>query len=426
MTRLIAFVVIVTVGHPAHGKPRTTVPAPRTGTVDVPVDHLKRSSGTRKLYFERYCRSSSEKHPLILLHGGPGAPMPVARVLQSPFGDVLLRHFDVVYFEQRGTGRSLTEAEKQRKSVIRNRQHYRLEQYVADLDLLRARLFDRRPVMLVGASWGGFLGLAYALKHPGSVKALILGSFAASGRYAMEVCGTFDRMMLAAEVRHPKLRGALGQLRLAIARGKVVWRRGSPKRRVLRHPDVIELALPLAMKARYAQMTQLLQAVAVGQAEGQRFLDKLDLEHGEMATAGGSLPGEATFCQTFVGRSLLESLQRDPPPATHCDSRAVSRAMLKLCQPYLGRARVFDVTARLPELKVPALIFAGQWDPVLDWRETLRVALGLPRATFVLVDGGHTPVAAGGACLARAVDAFVSGKRVDASCFVASWPGVLR
>jgi pimeloyl-ACP methyl ester carboxylesterase len=356
------------------------------------------------------------------LHGGPGAPVPVEKILRSPFGDALLRHFDLVYFDQRGAGRSLTGLEKKRRKVIKNKHHYQLHQYVEDLELVRKHLFGERPVTILGSSWGGFLGAAYALKHPDGVKALILGSFAATGHYVASLCGTFDRTLLRAEARHPKLRRALFQLRLAIAQSKVTWRRGTPKARLLRQSDLIDVALPLAVKARYDKLAQVLTLIAQGQPVGIKFLDQLDLDQGETASAGGSLPGEATFCQLFLDRAALRARARVPTPATYCDSSVVSGAFLKLCRPYFSRRQLFDVQKELHSIKVPTLIFAGRWDPVLEWQATQRVAQQIPKATFVLIDGGHTPVKAGGACLAQAVDAFATGKKMETSCFVASWP----
>jgi pimeloyl-ACP methyl ester carboxylesterase len=180
--------------------------------------------------------------------------------------------------------------------------------------------------------------------------------------------------------------------------------------------------LPFAMKAKYAQLTAVLQLIVKGDPQGLKFLDRLDLEQGETATAGGSLPGEATFCQVFADRSAFLELRRSPPSATYCDNRAVAKSFLKLCHPYFSRKQLLDVERDLHRIKAPTLVFAGQWDPVIEWQATLRVALGLPNATFVLIDGGHTPVSAGGTCFADAVDAFVSEKRMKLDCFVSHWP----
>lgn len=407
--------------------PADAVPTPEKGTVEVPADHgQRRSKKTLKLHYERYRHKGTSKRPLILLHGGPGGPIPIAAVLRSPFGEALLRHYDVLYFDQRGAGRSLVKQEKRRGYVIRNRHHYRVRQYVEDLDLVRRKVFGKKKVTLVGSSWGGFLGLAYAVAHPDAVEGLILGSFSATGRYANQICSTIDRTLLSAEASQPGLRRALASFRRAVAASRVIWRRGTKEQRPLRPADMVEVVLPLMVKARYRLLSGLLRSIVKGGPKGIKFLDRLDLDKGEMASAGGSLPGEATFCQAFIEEKVLRNVVAHPSATTTtCDSRQVARAMLKLCRPYLTRRhQVYDVTGKLGTVKVPALIFAGKWDPVLEWQATLRLALGLPHATFVLIDGGHTPIRAGGKCLARAIDAFARNKKneIGLGCFVASWP----
>jgi proline iminopeptidase len=100
---------------------------------------------------------------VILLHGGPGAS-------ESP----LFRHFNsdlehkflMVYWEQRGTGRSY------RSSIPT----MTIDQFVCDLDevveLVRAR-FHKTRVVLLGHSWGSAIGLLYAARYPGKVAAYL-------------------------------------------------------------------------------------------------------------------------------------------------------------------------------------------------------------------------------------------------------------
>jgi proline iminopeptidase len=102
---------------------------------------------------------------LILLHGGPGASeMPLFR----HFNAELERHFLVVYWEQRGTGRSYG-ADLEPKDMT-------ISRFVRDLGevvrLVKAR-FGKRRVTLLGHSWGMVLGLIYAHDHPENVAAYV-------------------------------------------------------------------------------------------------------------------------------------------------------------------------------------------------------------------------------------------------------------
>jgi pimeloyl-ACP methyl ester carboxylesterase len=101
------------------------------------------------------------KPAVILLHGGPGAS---EAALFRHFNADLEHAFLMVYWEQRGAGRSYRGSIPPESMTI--------EQFVRDLDdvveLVRDR-FDKDRVVLLGHSWGSAIGLLYAVRHPGKV-----------------------------------------------------------------------------------------------------------------------------------------------------------------------------------------------------------------------------------------------------------------
>src|SRR5262245_13292601 len=102
---------------------------------------------------------------LLWLHGGPGG---AERPLFRYFNGGLEKHFVVVYWDQRGAGRSFDpEADPRRLTIA---------QHLADLDAvvdhLRRRL-GREKIVLIGHSWGTELGLLYARDHSDKVSAFI-------------------------------------------------------------------------------------------------------------------------------------------------------------------------------------------------------------------------------------------------------------
>ncbi len=102
---------------------------------------------------------------LIWLHGGPGQD---ETGMWRHYNAALEDHFLVVYWTQRGTGRSFDDNISPASM--------RLGQFVADLDGLIAMLktrFHRDKVVLSGHSWGTSIGVAYAQAHPGNVAALV-------------------------------------------------------------------------------------------------------------------------------------------------------------------------------------------------------------------------------------------------------------
>jgi pimeloyl-ACP methyl ester carboxylesterase len=103
--------------------------------------------------------------PLILLHGGPGlSETDLFRYYNAP----LERSFTVVYWDQRGSGKSFDRAIPRSSMTV--------EQLLSDLDELVdavcARV-DKTKVALFGHSWGSALGVLYAARFPEKVAAYV-------------------------------------------------------------------------------------------------------------------------------------------------------------------------------------------------------------------------------------------------------------
>ncbi|HYL34644.1 MAG TPA: alpha/beta hydrolase [Bryobacteraceae bacterium] len=111
-------------------------------------------------------RGESVANPLlILVHGGPGFPeMRLFRCFNAP----LEKSFTVVYWEQRGTGKSFDS--KIAKSSMT------VEQFIADLDelvdMVRKR-FNKDKVAIYGHSWGSALGMLYVARFADQVSAYV-------------------------------------------------------------------------------------------------------------------------------------------------------------------------------------------------------------------------------------------------------------
>jgi pimeloyl-ACP methyl ester carboxylesterase len=103
--------------------------------------------------------------PLIVLHGGPGfSDTAFFRHFNAP----LERHFTVVYWDQRGTGKSYDPAIPRSSMTV--------EQFIADLSELVEYVCTRvgqRRVTLFGHSWGSAFGLLYAVRVPERIAAYV-------------------------------------------------------------------------------------------------------------------------------------------------------------------------------------------------------------------------------------------------------------
>jgi proline iminopeptidase len=109
--------------------------------------------------------------PTVVLHGGPGAHHDYL----LPGFDLLAHGRELIYYDQRGGGRS---------PVPREVPVGWTEQ-VADLDALR-QAWGLERLTIAGYSWGGLLALLYALQHRDRVERLALISSAPAWRAARE------------------------------------------------------------------------------------------------------------------------------------------------------------------------------------------------------------------------------------------------
>ncbi|MFD9124542.1 alpha/beta fold hydrolase [Kitasatospora sp. NPDC059571] len=105
----------------------------------------------------------SSQPPVIVVHGGPGAP----DVRQDPLAHALAAAgFDVYIYQQVGSGLS---------SRLPNVYDYTLARDVADLDAIRAKL-GASKIILVGNSFGGKLTANYMAVHPDRVAKAVISS----------------------------------------------------------------------------------------------------------------------------------------------------------------------------------------------------------------------------------------------------------
>ncbi|WP_433217716.1 prolyl aminopeptidase [Microtetraspora malaysiensis] len=137
-----------------------------SGMLDVGDGH--------RVHWETY--GNPDGKPAVVVHGGPG----------SGCTPGWLRYFDpeayrVVLFDQRGCGRSTPRADDPAADLSTNTTPH----LVSDIERLRERLGIERWLVL-GASWGSTLGLAYAETHPERVSEMVLFSVVMTTRREVE------------------------------------------------------------------------------------------------------------------------------------------------------------------------------------------------------------------------------------------------
>ncbi|MCB0639625.1 MAG: proline iminopeptidase-family hydrolase [Lewinella sp.] len=119
---------------------------------------------------------------VLLLHGGPGATHEYFECFDSYFPEANIEYY---YYDQLGSAYS----DQPGDSTL-----WTIEHYVDEVEQVRQALgLDSTNFYLLGHSWGGILGLEYALKYQEHLKGLIISNMMSSipdyVAYANDVLG---------------------------------------------------------------------------------------------------------------------------------------------------------------------------------------------------------------------------------------------
>jgi len=107
---------------------------------------------------------------VLLLHGGPGATHEYLEAFDSYFPAASIEYY---YYDQLGSSYSDQPNEPELVELGR---------FVEEVEQVRKALrLDRENFYLYGQSWGGLLGIEYALKYQQHLKGLIISNMMASG-----------------------------------------------------------------------------------------------------------------------------------------------------------------------------------------------------------------------------------------------------
>lgn len=127
-----------------------------------------------------YRRSSGDRRPILLLHGGPGA----AAYYLEPLEERLAEHRPVVVYDQLGCGRS---------DQPDDTSLWTLDHFTGEVDRMREAL-GLDDCHLLGQSWGGWLSIDYLCRGTEGIRSVVLASTSAS----MPLFGEECRKLMAA------------------------------------------------------------------------------------------------------------------------------------------------------------------------------------------------------------------------------------
>ena len=132
-------------------------------------------------------RGANRSNPLLLfLHGGPGMP---TMYLAHDFQQELEQNFVVVQWDRRGAGKSFAGGLSGPEMTVSRE----IEDTIELIDQLRSRLHQKK-IYLVGFSYGSYLGILVAQRHPELLHAYIgIGQMACSDQESRTLQDTWIR-----------------------------------------------------------------------------------------------------------------------------------------------------------------------------------------------------------------------------------------
>lgn len=134
------------------------------GTKMIPI---KTALGTFNVWTKQV--GNNPKIKVLLLHGGPGATSEYWEAADSYFPNAGIQYF---YYDQLGSGKSENPNDERLWNVDR---------FVDEVEQVRKALgLDASNFIILGHSWGGILGLEYAIKYQENLKGLIISNMVSS------------------------------------------------------------------------------------------------------------------------------------------------------------------------------------------------------------------------------------------------------
>jgi len=159
---------------------------------------IKTPVGTFKVWTKRF--GNNPRIKILLLHGGPAMTHEYMECFESFFPK---EGFEFYEYDQLGSYYS----DQHKDSSL-----WTTERFVEEVEQVRKAIgADSTNFYILGNSWGGILGMEYALKYQQHMKGLIVANMMASapeyGRYAQEVLAKQMDSSVLAEVRAIEAKG---------------------------------------------------------------------------------------------------------------------------------------------------------------------------------------------------------------------------
>lgn len=431
------------------------------GWLRVPESRGRQDSRTLKLWVAIARADAADKRadPILYIHGGPGYATVDYVFPYFPKGKTwpgFRKTRDIVFFDQRGTGRSEPAFCAELSNAMREIQQASPPAREA-LDRSTAALAACRPKMLAqgfdfaaynstatvedaedlrralgiaqwnlyGISYGSLVGLEYLRRHPDGVRAAILDSLfppnsphgaelitpTAMGYQALQRACLRDT---ACAARFPDI---LGTLQRAVARldAQPLPRPAGGR---ITGDTLRGIAWSMLVRTPTAPWVPLvLEHAASGD---EQVIRKLDGLYGGSGGFGDYSHGQAVAVNCFevIGGSVADSmrtaLSRYPYLAA---ADAVASEYDEMCAAWQVQRAAPEFHAPVHSI-VPTLLYGGEFDPATPFDDAVLAAKTLPNGTLVYVPGASHAAFALDDCTRGVAHAFLDApqRAPDLAC----------
>lgn len=360
------------------------------GTIEVPENYSYPKSQKLKIYWEKLKSSSTAPEAIVLINGGPGMShdsfhQQTETGFKHDWFEPLRTHFDIYYFDQRGTGNS--SSLEYGNMIGRNYRSYTSSDISRDIEELRKTVIKKKKIAVLGESYGGMVALRYATMYPESILKLVIHDSSPSNAYFNHMHINFSNGLVDLDKVFPGVRQNMITSVEMFNKGEVSNAYGY----TLNGNDFLTLCLSYT----YSRRGQYIMALMAAQIVADGRSDILDailaparaVQERTRASYTG-LPAILALVQTtemLDESAYYGSADAEPYTKAWCLERIVGpRIDFKKAFDFSWSAK-YNVISQLGRITAPAMVVVGETDFICPPAYAHVIKNGIPNCRLLLV-----------------------------------------
>jgi pimeloyl-ACP methyl ester carboxylesterase len=335
------------------------------GTIEVAENYQVPGGQKLQIYWEKLKAMSQPAKAIVIINGGPGMShdslhQATQNGFKHDYFEALRTHYDIYYFDQRGTGKSneLNYANLRR----RNYRTYCSSDISRDIEQLRLKVIKKKQIAVLGESYGGMVALTYAIMFPDAVEKLVIHDSSPSNAYFTQMHINFSNGLSNLDNIFPGVKQDMITSVEMFNKGEVSNAHGY----TLNGNDFLTLCIPYTyqFEGQYLMALMAAQIVAEGRSD---ILDAIlgPAQRTNERASYSTLPAILALVQTV---EMLDMNEINSAGESSPWSKVW--AMERILQPRIDfkadyRLNDFNGFNRIPQLgqiKAPTLVIVGETD----------------------------------------------------------------